>query len=274
MEGGDYSRHEAYWMEALRGPLPTLALPTDFPRPEVQTFEGDRTSIQLEASCLHRLKERAAERGATLHMALLAAYALLLNHYGGGRNDLIVGTPSAGRIEPDLEPVIGMFVQTLPIRCRPSDRLPFEKFLQEVKEQTLAAYECQAYPLEELPMKLGLPRDVSRNPLFDTVFVLQNHAKAEWSSGRLHAEPIPFRPPTAKFDLTLEAAETDSGLTLTLEYAAKLFRRETAIRLLADYVRLLRAIASDPCVELRNLEWSPVISGGAEKLFADADFNL
>ncbi|EFM11230.1 amino acid adenylation domain protein [Paenibacillus curdlanolyticus YK9] len=273
VENGTMGRHAEYWQRTLSGPLPVLALPTDFPRPSVQSFEGGRVSLLLEPELQDQLQAVAASNGATLYMALLAAYALLLQRYSN-QDDLIIGTPSAGRADPDLQPLIGMFVQMLVIRCRPAGDQPYEQFLQAVKADTIAAFEHQDYPLEELTAQLNLPRDVSRNPLFDAAFVMHNQETAELHAEGLRAELLSFRPRTAKFDLTLEASASEDGFMLALDYASKLFRPETMAVLLDDYVRILRAIAADPTAEARHVELQGARPRPKRTVFEDVEFNF
>ena len=150
-----------------------LQLPTDYPRPAVQQFLGDRVSFSLDRELTAGLRRLAEETETTMYMVLLTAYKALLFRYTG-QEDLIVGTPVAGRGHADLERVMGLFVNTLALRSYPSGEKTFVSFLQEVKEQLLEAFQHQDYPFEMLVEQLALTRDASRNPLFDTMFVLQN----------------------------------------------------------------------------------------------------
>ncbi|MWC30350.1 non-ribosomal peptide synthetase [Paenibacillus sp. MMS18-CY102] len=272
-ESGAQERNARYWQQMLSSPPSALALPTDFPRPSVQSFEGGRVSLIVEPELQGRLQAIATCNGATLYMVLLAAYALLLQRHSS-QSDFMVGTPSAGRADADLQPLIGMFVQMLVIRCRPSEGQPYEQFLQAIKANTIGAFEHQDYPLEELAAKLNLPRDVSRNPLFDAAFVMHNQETAELQAEGLRAELLPFRPSVAKFDLTLEAVAAESGLTVAMDFAAKLFRPETVAALLDDYVRILRAVAADPSVQARHVELQGPRPKPKRAVFEDVEFNF
>ncbi|WP_338552863.1 non-ribosomal peptide synthase/polyketide synthase [Paenibacillus sp. KS-LC4] len=238
-------QQEVYWLEQLGGDLPVLEMPLDYVRPAVQRFNGNTLHFQIAAQKVEGLKQMAAENGATLYMVLLAAYTVLLQKYTG-QEDIIVGTPIAGRTHEDLQPLIGMFVNTLAIRIAPAGGKPFLSYLKEVKEATFGAYEHQDYPFEELVEKLQVTRDLSRNPLFDTMFALQNTENKELALEGLHLKPYPSEYTVAKFDLILDVTEGNDGLACSLEYATSLYKRETIERVAKHYEQLLEAIVSSP----------------------------
>ncbi|MGG6312507.1 amino acid adenylation domain-containing protein, partial [Paenibacillus macerans] len=242
---GTSEEGESYWLQTLGGELPVLQLLSDRPRPAVQSFEGDRTSLFLDAELKAKLNRLAEQHGATLYMVLLTAYYALLSRYTG-QEDIIVGTPAAGRNHADLEGIVGMFVNTLAIRLKLDRNRTFADALLNVRSQVLQAFEHQSYPFERLVEKLNLPRDLGRNPLFDTMFVLQNAADdmPEIGGLKLAVRETNFR--VAKFDLTLQAKEEAGGLALDLDYSTRLFRKETAERMLGHYLNLLRGIADAP----------------------------
>ena len=146
-------QQETYWLETFAGEVPTLQLPTDYTRPVRRSFEGSRIEFTLNETLAGRLREMAEETGTTLYMVLLAAYAVLLAKYSG-QEDIVVGSPIAGRPHADVERTLGLFVNTLALRSNPSGEKTFTAFLQEVKEHTLLAFEHQEYPFEELVKKL------------------------------------------------------------------------------------------------------------------------
>ncbi|MGG4499325.1 amino acid adenylation domain-containing protein, partial [Paenibacillus polymyxa] len=181
-------RQEAYWLDTFRGELPVLDLPTDFARPSIRSTAGDTVVFGLEREVSERLKELAAHTGSTLYMVLLAAYTAFLHQYSG-QEDIVVGTPIAGRPHADLEPILGMFVGTLALRNYPTAEHTFRSYVEEVKVRALQAYEHQDYPFEELVEKLNVKRDMSRHPLFDTMFTLQTTEE-----GELQLADLSFRP--------------------------------------------------------------------------------
>ncbi|WP_151738070.1 condensation domain-containing protein, partial [Paenibacillus tengchongensis] len=179
---------ERYWLDLFAGEIPVLNMPTDFPRPSVQHFEGSSLTFELGRELTGKLHALAKAAGSTLYMVLLAAYTTVLSKYTG-QEDIVVGSPIAGRPHADLQGMIGMFVNTLAMRNFPAGELTFREFLEQVKENALKAYEHQDYPFEQLVEQLDVRRDMSRNPLFDTLFVLQNTDR-----GQLEVEGLNFTP--------------------------------------------------------------------------------
>ncbi|MDO3676197.1 non-ribosomal peptide synthetase [Paenibacillus ehimensis] len=233
-----------YWADVLAGELPVLQLATDYPRPATQTFAGSHVFCQVSPEVLAGLKRIEAESGATLYMILLAAYNVLMFRRTG-QEDLVVGTPIAGRNHADTRNVIGMFVNTLAMRNRPSGDMTFREFAEQVKIHALEAYENQDYPFEDLPERIGYVRDAGRNPIFDTMFVLQHFDPLEAELKQLKVREYPIDYPVAKFDLTLFAVKRDGGLRLELEYNTDLYRKATAERLVQDYLAILRQLTAE-----------------------------
>ncbi|WP_157261699.1 non-ribosomal peptide synthetase, partial [Paenibacillus sp. A3] len=245
-------RQEAYWLDKFQGELPVLEMPTDYARPAMQSYEGHALQFFIDEQKSEGLKRLAAESGATLYMVLLAAYTIVLHKYTG-QQDLNVGTPIAGRNHGDVQPLIGMFVNTLVIRSYPSGEKTFLDYLKEVKETTLGAYEHQNYPFEELVDKVQVARDLSRNPLFDTMFTLQNTENKEIRLPGLKLTPYPSEEIVSKFDLSLDVTEIGGGLEYILEYATALYKRETVERLAKHFEQLLEAIVNEPGAKIATL---------------------
>ncbi|WP_143088770.1 non-ribosomal peptide synthetase, partial [Paenibacillus algorifonticola] len=246
-------RQEAYWLEQFSGELPVLEMPTDFARPVFRSFKGDTYEFVIDARKSAALRQLAAESGATLYMVLLALYTTLLHKYSG-QEDIIVGSPIAGRSHGDLEPLIGMFVNTLAIRSYPLGEKSFRSFLKEIQETTMQAYENQDYPFEELVEKVRVSRDVSRNPLFDTLLVMQNVEEGEFAINGLRLAPFANERSIAKFDLTLEIAEDADKLACGIEYTTALYTRETAERLAKHFDRLIETVIQTPSATLETLD--------------------
>ncbi|MGG4216520.1 amino acid adenylation domain-containing protein, partial [Paenibacillus alvei] len=245
-------RQEAYWLGTFRGGVPVLDLSTDFARPAVQSTAGDTIEFALEREVSERLKELASQTGSTLYMVLLAAYTTLLHKYTG-QEDIVVGTPIAGRPHAELSNLVGVFINTLAIRNYPSSDKSFLDYLQEVKEHALSAYEHQDYPFEELVEKLNLTRDTSRNALFDTMFELKTLEQQELLLEGLTLSSYPLDNQTAKFDLTLDAVEQPEGILCSLEYSTALYKPETIARLAQHFAEIVRAIAYHPQQPLATL---------------------
>ncbi|MFS0838676.1 amino acid adenylation domain-containing protein [Paenibacillus sp. 1P03SA] len=239
-----YMEHERYWLEAFEGELPTLELKTSLPRPELQNFKGALMGFTLDEELTFKIKAFARERGTTLYTVMLGAYSMLLSKWSG-EEDIIVGTPVAGRNHAELEGLIGMFVNTVAIRSFPESYRTVGDYLSELHEDVLRALEHQNYPFEDLVQKLGIEQDRSRNPLFDTMFILQNIDRVAYRSGGIEFDPKEFDPGVSKFDLTLEAAERDGGIRFALEYATSLFSEETVRAMGNDYTAIMRALVED-----------------------------
>ncbi|WP_147355971.1 non-ribosomal peptide synthetase [Cohnella faecalis] len=253
MQSEAMKRQETYWLETFSGELPVLEMPTDYPRPAVQSFKGDQIQFELDGELSAGLNRIAAETGTTLYMVLLAGYSVLLSKYTG-QEDIVVGTPIAGRPHADVENIIGMFVNTLAMRSRPAGEKTFTAYLQEVKEVALQAYEHQEYPFEELVEKLNVRRDLSRNPIFDTMFSLQNMSEEETEIEEMRFSPYGFEHSASKFDMSLTAVETGREIGLSLSYCTAIYTKETAERLGRHYVALLRDISSQTEKQLKAIE--------------------
>ncbi len=247
-------RQERYWLEHFKGELPVLNLPTDRARPAVMSFLGERVSFNLSEQLTHQLRELAFQQGATLYMILLAIYNLLLFKYTA-QEDIIVGTPIAGRPHPELAQTMGMFANTLAMRNQPRGDETFVQFLAQVKENALQAFKNQDYQFEMLVDRLDLKRDLSRNPLFDTMFALQNTARSVLEAdqeGKI--TPFEFANQTAKFDLLLDAFETNNGIIFELDYSTELFRRETIERLIQHFLQIIDEVIANPESRLQEIQ--------------------
>ncbi|MED3230976.1 non-ribosomal peptide synthetase, partial [Bacillus velezensis] len=247
-----YQKQEAYWLKRLEGELPVLELPADKPRPAVRSFAGGSVSCTLDAETASGLHRIARDHGSTLYMVLLAAYNTLLARLSG-QEDIIVGSPIAGRPHKDLEPILGMFVNTLAIRTEPKGDKRFTDYLAEVRQAALEAYEHQDYPFEELVERIGVQRDTSRNPLFDAMLVVQNIEHEELLLDGLHIQPADVSRPVSKFDVTLQASEGGGQIHFLFEYAASLFRKETMQRWASHFMTMLEHIVREPETSLQAI---------------------
>lgn len=262
---------EAYWLDVLQGELPVLNLPLDYPRPPLQSFEGDKVTTRIDRSLAQKLRQVAEDTNSTLYMVLLAAYDVLLHKYTG-QTDIVVGSPVGGRQQPEFERLVGMFVNTLALRSFPQPDKPFRDFLAEVRESCLKAYEHQEWPFEKLVEKLQPVRDLSRNPLFDTMFVLQNMENALPRLPGVELVALPINNRASQFDLMLEAIEQEDGLELNLEFCTKLFATRTMERLLRHYCHLLEQLVQDTDQRLADLDM--LAADGDEPLVYDRGHNL
>jgi len=262
---GIKKRQEDYWMDVFTGEVPVINLPTDYPRPPVQSFEGDRFNFVIGKKETDVLKAVAKEEGVTLFMVLLAVINVLLMKLSG-QEDIVIGTPVSGRRHQDSEKIVGMFINTLALRNCPGNQKIFREFLGEIKECTLNALFNQDYPFEDLVEKVQARRDVGRNPLFDVMFILHNYASPARGVQELEIEGLKLEPygadsNTSMFDMTFSGVEFDETLLFSVEYCTKLFKKETIERFTGYFYRLISS-----CRELLEKKLSDIdILPGEEK---------
>ncbi|MCX6582111.1 MAG: amino acid adenylation domain-containing protein [Candidatus Aminicenantes bacterium] len=257
-----------YWLKQFREAPPSLDLPLDSPRPVVKSFEGRGYFFEITAAETGALKALASGEGTTLYMALLTLYYIFLSRLTG-QEDIVVGTPAAGRSHADLEPIMGMFVNTLALRNNPAGEKNFCYFLKEVNENTLAAFANQDYPYEELVEKASVTRDTGRNPLFDTMLNLRNMDISEIQITGLKMTPFPFEENISKFDLTLRAFDAPSNLRFTFEYCTKLFKTVTIERFVGFFKAVIARATREPHARIAEIE----IISEAEKQIILMNFN-
>ncbi len=241
LQGERLERELAYWRETLAGAAPLLDLPTDRPRPVVQTYRGGRWSTHLSADLTLRLRELGSRENATLFMMLLATFEVLA-HRWSGQDDIVVGSPIAGRGRAELEPLIGLFLNSLVLRTDFSGDPAFRELLGRVRRTTLGAYSHQEVPFEKLLAELRPQRDLSRTPLFQVFFNLFNFPSVELAAPGLTLSAQPAAEAPAKFDLTVYVIEVADGIQLTWIYNRDLFDPST-IAELAGQLGLLAAQA-------------------------------
>jgi amino acid adenylation domain-containing protein len=242
-----------YWRNEFEGEIPVLELPTDYARPPVQVFEGNGINFEINKETSDALKALALDTGTTLYIVLLAIYTILLAKLTG-REDIVIGTPVAGRWHASLEKIIGMFVNTLALRNYPSGEKRFLDFLGEVKDIALKGFENQEYQYEDLVEDVVATRDVSRNPLFDTMLVLQNFQLKKIEIPGLKLIPYEYENKTSKFDLSLTAVEIEEKLLFIFEYCTKLFKRETIERFIVYFKNIVISIVENKNRGISGLE--------------------
>ncbi len=256
LEGAVLTAQLAYWKRKLAGAPASLSLPADRPRPPVPSHRGGRRSFALSADLSRALKQLSAQKGVTLFMTLLAAFDVLLYRITG-QGDVVIGSPIANRTRAETERLIGFFVNTLVLRSALSDEQTFEELLHQVKETCLGAYAHQDTPFERLVQELAPERDLSRTPLFQVVFTLQNAPRERIELPKLTLSTASAESGTAKFDLTLGMTEGATSLLGWFEYSADLFDASTIDRLLAQFEVLLQGICDAPKATLGTLPLLP-----------------
>ena len=257
MQGEVLRRHVDHWVGVLAGAPAYLDLPADRPRPPVQSFRGAALRIQVDPELGHRLRAFARERGATLYTSMLAGFALLM-HRLSGQDDLVVGTAAADRPVAELEPMIGMMVNTLPLRIGFAGSPSFAELAARVQAVALDAYGWQDVPLERVVEALAPVRDPSRNPLFQVMFSFHDSPVPDLDFCGLHGELTYRHNSSAKNDLNIigipraeqrvgrESRPEDEVITLMWEYAADLFDEASMRRMVGQYERLLSAALDEP----------------------------
>jgi hypothetical protein len=249
IESGEIKTQETYWLKVYEGDLPVLNLPVDFQGSAEVSFEGSSLTMEIEESLAIRIKNKVKELKTTLNIFFLTVYYILLAKYTGDE-DIVVGNVIAGRRHPDLQPIIGFFVNMLAIRNRPAENKTFGDFLGEVRESAVHAYENQGYPFEELVGKLEIQREAGRHPLVETVFTLvENHSPPEAIMEEkievLRVKPFEFKNRVSHFDLLLQVAVYGDSMSVMFEYANTLFKPKTIENMLKHYVEILEQMTEN-----------------------------
>lgn len=248
------TKMEKYWVEKYSGSLPDLNMPLDFRRPWVQSFEGSSLFFNVDKNILDALNDLAVSTDVTLFMVLMASLNILLRKYTG-QEDIIIGTPIAARPHPDLQNIMGMFVNIIALRNKPLGSKSLKEFLNEVKEESLDAYENQEYPFGALVKKLGVKKQIGRNPLFDVMLILQNTERVPVEIDGLKFTPCSVVKSSAEFDITLEVEECADGLHVRLEYGTKLFKRETMELFARRFAKVLSIVAQNRDMKISEMDF-------------------
>ncbi|MCW5312699.1 amino acid adenylation domain-containing protein [Nostoc sp. KVJ3] len=235
----------AYWKQQLGGNLPILQLPTDRPRPAIQTFRGRKQSWQISKVLTEALKSFSRREAVTLFMTLLAAFKTLLYRYTN-QADILIGSPIANRNRSEIEPLIGFFVNTLVLRTDLSENPSFKELLRRVREVTLDAYAHQDLPFEQLVEELQPQRNLSHTPLFQVMLILQNAPMEVLKLPGVILSPMEVETETAMFDITVFLTETEQGLMSVFEYNSDLFDAATINRMQGHFQILLEGIVANP----------------------------
>jgi amino acid adenylation domain-containing protein len=252
LQGDVLEEQLAYWVKQLEGATTVLELPTDHPRPALQTNQGAIYSFNISTALVGTIKELSQREGVTLFMTLLAAFQTLLYRYTG-QEDILIGTTIANRISTELEAMIGFFANTLVLRGDLSGNPSFRELLKRVHEMALGAYTHQGVPFEQLVSTLHVQRDLTRSPLFQVMFVMQ---KAEWLDAELaelEVSSFALQSKRATFDLVLSIVEGVQDLHGSLEYSTDLFEETTIARLAGHFQKLLTQVVNQPDLPLTQI---------------------
>jgi len=254
----DYKVSEKYWLSQFQGNLPVLDFPSFKNRPKVQTYNGKILNHTFSKSFLEKLKTFSKSKDATLFMTLMSGVNTILYRYTN-QNDIIAGTPIAGREHPDLEGQIGLYLNTLAIRSKIEEANSFLDVLEHQKETLLSAYEHQIYPFDELVNKLNIPRDTSRSVLFDVMVVLQNQAqlhsiKTDNNLEGIQVEEYEVNRSTSQFDISFTFAETDE-LELSIEYNTDIYDDFLIERMFVHFENLMSKAIDNPKDSVLSIEY-------------------
>jgi amino acid adenylation domain-containing protein len=266
LTGPQLASQLAYWRERLAGHPPSLDLPRDRPRPPIQTFRGGSALLELPHGLSERLKTLALAEKASAFMVLFAAFGILLQRLSG-QDDILVGTPVAGRTRPEVEDLIGFFLNTLVLRTDLSGRPAFRELVRRVRATALGAYAHQDVPFEKLLADLQPERDLSRTPLFEVFFNMLNFPPSRAKlPGGLAVEPLGSGEMESKFDLTVYAMEGEEGFRFNFVYNADLFDRARIDEMLRQYHALLSQGAREPD---RSIDSYSLLTSAASALLPD-----
>jgi len=252
LKSNSIKKQEEFWLKTFLD-TPVLDLSTDFIRTSGMKFNGARLKFYMDKELTYALNKLSSESGKTLFLTLFTAFNILLSKYTS-QEDIIIGTPIIGRKSEEFQKIIGMFVNTLPIRSLPEDNKTFKTFLEEVYENFLNTYDNQDYPLENLIKKLNLERESGRNPLFDVVFVFQDAWLKGIGTQNLKISTQSVESNTSKFDITMDAQVEDEQIKLEIEYRTALFEAETIKRMAGHFINILHNITENPDQKLKDIK--------------------
>jgi len=253
MEDGLISGQEEYWLNTFSGNIPESSIPSDYDRPPIKSYEGDSITFTAGEELTAAIYSLTAETGTTTFMLLLAVLNILISKYSA-KEDIVIGSPIMGRPHAELENVVGMFVNMLAIRNYPLGDKTFIEFLEEVKQSVLNAYENQDYQFESLAGKLNNTRDLSRTPIFDISFSVQEVSIPEIRINDLKLIPYKSGQKNALYDIVLIGTESNKNISFLLEYYTKVFKRETMDMFAEDYLSILKAAANNHSIKIKDLE--------------------
>ncbi|MGX7632183.1 amino acid adenylation domain-containing protein [Bacillus thuringiensis] len=245
-------KQEEYWLQVFSKKIQPVSLPYDYSRPTHQSYEGDKVTFKISRDQSKQLYKLSKQTGTTMYMLMFAAFNVLLAKYSA-QDDIVVGSPIAGRQHPEVEDIIGVFINILCMRNNPKFDQKFVDFLQEVKTNTLQAFENQDYQFEDLVNKLHLPRDLSRNPIFDVMFVLQNMNQEVIEIDNLKFIPYEFEQKTTQCDLKLEIVEAEEEFICTFEYCTRLFKEETIHGFANHFLEIIGQVINNPNINLVDI---------------------
>lgn len=247
------NQEKEFWLDVFKKKVSPIDLPLDYARPSKFDFEGKHLRFKLDHELTASVKSLANESGATLFMLFLAAFNIVLAKYSGDE-DIVIGSPVSGRTNPESALIAGLFVNTLAMRNQVKADMAFDQFLGHVKQNVISALQNQDYPFEQLVGELNVTRDLSRNPLFDVMFILHNMDKQEINTSSLTFMEYEGETNLTRFDLCLSAVESGKEINLEFEYRTKLFRKSTIERLSKSLIKVLESITKNTSINIYDID--------------------
>lgn len=245
-------KQEDYWLNKFSTKVDDLIIPYDFPSSNSALYIGEKICFDISTDFFSKINEFKQKTGTTLYMVLLSAYKILLAKCTG-KKDIVIGSPIAGRTHPCFNNVVGVFINTLALRSYVDYSKTLRNFTEEVKIIALEAYENQNYPFEQLVEKLNIDRNVSKNPLFNTMFILQNTPQPDINIEGLQVEPYDYKSKSSIFDILLQAVEFNNSITFTFEYNSNLYSKDTIFNLINDYKKILFYLVSSDNLKIQDI---------------------
>lgn len=261
LTGAVLEKHLTYWKQQLGGTLPSLELPVDHPRPSIPSYRGATVSFSLSAALSKSLKSLSRQEGVTMFMLTLAAFKTLLHRYTA-QEDIIIGTSAENRNRTEIEPLIGFFVNTLPLRTNLSGNPRFRELLRRVKEVALGGYTHQDLPFEKLVEELQPERSVRQMPLFNVAFGVQNAPGEDLKLRDIKIKPMITEQEGVRFDLAIWVTDGLEEMEVSWIYSMDLFEEETVRQMHDNFETLLFSIVDRPDARLANLDISPQAETG------------
>ena len=252
LSNGDFKNAENYWVNQFITDIPILNMPTNYPRFAIRSYEGNKIHAKFNEELTNKINNYCNQLEITPYMFFLSVYYILLYKYTG-QKDIVVGSPVVGRIRNDLYNIVGMFVNSLPMRTKINSNLTFNSFINQIKELCLQNLEYQDYPFDELVNKLNIQRDTSRNPLFDVMFAYQNNGNPNINFNGINAKYYIPDTKISKFDLSLEIFPENNSLNLSFEYAKSLFNKEFITNLSNHYINIINTVLENKEIKISEI---------------------
>ncbi|MEF2965787.1 amino acid adenylation domain-containing protein [Paenibacillus sp. M1] len=247
-----FNKQEEYWLNYLKGYKFLVEIPSDYSRANNRSFAGETVKFELDFELTEKIHHLMEETQSTLFMVMLSAYCILLHKYTG-HEDIVIGSSISGRSHADLEGIIGMFVNMLPLRNFPEPEKCFIDFLYEVKKHALESFENQDYQYEHLVRKISTNKESTQDFLINNVFAVQKSTTDLFNLSDLVFETVNYESKIAKFDTSMIVFDDNQEISFGIEYRTSLFKKETIVQMGEDYINIVKEIVYNPNIQLKNI---------------------